>query len=74
MYAPRHRLVGSLADVSREFICNMTSYVRKIWPKDGCSASGGYCVLHCQEHKTVRGRMAYYRVFAIYYLFLWQDG
>ena len=37
--------VGLLADVSREFICNVTSCVRKIWPKigeDGCGASGGY--------------------------------
>ena len=68
MQSPSPLPVGSLTDISREFICNVTSYVRKIWPKVGKDG----CALHYQEYITVRGMMTYYRVFVIYYLFLWQ--
>ena len=66
--------VGSPTEISRDVICNMTSYVRTIWPnmgEDGGGETSGLRVTLDQRHGTVSYGMACHTICVTKYRLLW---
>ena len=66
--------VGSPTEISRDFICNVTSYVSKIWLKSGedgrLCLDGGSTSLG-EDLETVRSWIAWYSAFILTLVCLW---
>ena len=68
------RVDRSPTEISRDFMCNMTSYVRTIWPKmgeDGGGETSGPRVTLDQRHGTVSYGMACHTICVTKYRLLW---